>query len=197
LFSPCGSDNYYLGKELPIEFSSWKQQVMRGMSSDDARNMEKSLNCLWFESAMDTIASGDVFNPGGKGQIPTIYTIDSPLVVKLGSLNALEAFKTTDENADAFEIIVKRGSSSICRNKNGDICVMQHSADVRRLGNLSRGAAGGLFESNVSIAAFPVGHVVCRRTLHVNKSNNGEKFIAGYIGDAQASPHFMRYSGLT
>ena len=183
--------------ELPIEFETWKLLLKKGMAKAHQQKLDKSCNCLWFESTTDVLAAGDVYNPGGKGQMPTLYTIDSPLVVKLGTLPSLEAFKTTDVDADAYEVIVKRQSDSICRNKYGEVRLIQHSADVRRLSNLSRSAAGGLAESAVALASFPVAHVISRRAVFVNSSSDGEKYISAFIGDAQASPHFMRYSGLT
>ena len=52
----------------------------------------------------------------------------------------------------------------------------------------------GNAESKVAIATFPVAHVVSHRTVSVQQSKHWCTFP---IGDAQSSPHFMRYSGLT
>ena len=44
-----------------------------------------------------------------------------------------------------------------------------------------------------AISTFPVSHYVNHRTMRLG--DNG--YVFAFIGDEQASPHFMRYSGLT
>jgi hypothetical protein len=42
-----------------------------------------------------------------------------------------------------------------------------------------------------ALATFPVGHYVNFRTM---RKSNEEGYAFAFIGDEQASPHFMRYS---
>jgi len=42
---------------------------------------------------MDVIASGDVYNPGGRSKVPRLFTIDTPFEQKLGDLEEQEAFR--------------------------------------------------------------------------------------------------------
>jgi hypothetical protein len=103
------------------------------------------------------------------------------------------------EPVDTFEIVKKHGSSSLVRNSAGNMAMMANTVSVGRLSDLSR-APDGYSESKVALASFPVAHVVSHRTLRVNRASGKSKddgYITAYVGDAQASPHFMRYSGLT
>lgn len=103
------------------------------------------------------------------------------------------------EPIDLFEIVSKSRAESVVRTSRGYVTKMSNSTKVGRLSDISRGP-NGYSESKVGLASFPVAHVVCHRTLRLNRvhGKGGEDgFITAYVGDAQASPHFMRYSGLT
>jgi len=261
-------NNYYLGMELPREFDLWKKNTVElgaptrpETAPPEAKKIRKRLqgtlmnhlDRLWYEACLEIIAEGDVYNPGGRSQIPQLYTIDSPFEQKLGDLKERESFRLFTkkyrvvshdgegltkiqnefstgsisiptksyvldlatngkksvgelssgdlfEPIDTFEVVAKRGSSSIVRNNSGGYTVlMKNDVPVGRVSDLSR-APDGYSESKVSLAAFPVAHVVSHRTLRVNRvqGRGGEDgFITAHVGDAQASPHFMRYSGLT
>jgi hypothetical protein len=113
----------------------------------------------------------------------------------LGQLAAGARF----EAVDRFEVLFKRKDHSVVRNSRGHIAEMSHAIEIRRLSNLSR-APDGYSESKVALASFPTAHVVSHRTVKVNpqaRQGGHDGCITAFIGDAQASPHFMRYSGLT
>jgi hypothetical protein len=113
----------------------------------------------------------------------------------LGELAAGERF----EPVDRFEILFKGGGHSVVRNSRGFVGKMPNTIEVRRLSNLSR-APNGYSESKVALASFPTAHVVSHRTLIVNahtRQGGYDGCITAFVGDAQVSPHFMRYSGLT
>lgn len=133
--------------------------------------------------------------------IPTkTYVADLAIKEKprkaVGDLAAGQRF----EPVDTFEVVAKRGKSSIIRNNSGGyIALMSNDVPVGRVSDLSR-APDGYSESKVALSSFPVAHVVSHRTLRVNRvqGRGGEDgFITAFVGDAQSSPHFMRYSGLT
>lgn len=46
-----------------------------------------------------------------------------------------------------------------------------------------------------ALSTFPVSHYVNHRTMRVSDKEKG--YVFAFTGDEQASPHFMRYSGLT
>lgn len=101
-------NNYYLGMEFPREYDEWKiaaiQQVAPSKleTAPDAgksarttlqKTLANHIDRLWYEACLEIIAEGDVYNPGGRGKIPQLYTIDSPFEQRLGELNNLEAFR--------------------------------------------------------------------------------------------------------
>jgi hypothetical protein len=113
----------------------------------------------------------------------------------LGQLAAGARF----EPVDRFEVLFRRKDHSVVRNSRGHITEISHTIEVRRLSNLSR-APDGYSESKVALASFPTAHVVSHRTVKANaqaQQGGHDGCITAFIGDAQASPHFMRYSGLT
>jgi hypothetical protein len=113
----------------------------------------------------------------------------------LGELAAGARFRPVDR----FEVLFKRKDHSVVRNSRGHIAEMPHTIEIRRLSNLSR-APDGYSESKVALASFPTAHVVSHRTVKVNaqaRQGGHDGCITAFVGDAQASPHFMRYSGLT
>ena len=114
---------------------------------------------------------------------------------ELDELSAGDTF----EPVDLFELVSKGRSESVVRTSRGYVLKMSNSIKVGRSSDISR-APNGYSESKVGLASFPVAHVVCHRTLrvnHVNGKGGDDGFITAYVGDAQSSPHFMRYSGLT
>lgn len=94
---------------------------------------------------------------------------------------------------DTFEVIEKRGGSSVVRSSRGFVTTMSDSVRVIRCSDLAR-APDGYSESKVALASFPVAHYISHRTLRLNRvrGRGGEDgFVTAYVGDAQTSPHFM------
>jgi hypothetical protein len=109
----------------------------------------------------------------------------------LGEVAAGERF----EPVYRFEVLFESRDHSVVRNSRGFVTKLE----VHRLSNLSR-APKGYSESKVALASFPTAHVVSHRTLKVNaqtREGGHDVYITAFVGDAQASPHFMRYSCLT
>jgi hypothetical protein len=99
---------------------------------------------------------------------------------------------------DMFYVIEKVPSKgfSVVRNAEGYVCELSDKLPVWRQSDLAR-SPDGFSESAVALAAFPVSLKVNIRTMRVLRAEGDDGYITGFIGDAQASPHFMRYSGLT
>ncbi|CAB9524372.1 expressed unknown protein [Seminavis robusta] len=257
--------NYYLGMEFAREFDKLKNDAAKELVKDAREHAPQAtktavarlrfsimhaIDRLWYEACLEVIQEGDVYNPGGRANIPQLYTIDSPLEDNLGDLPVAEACvlarrpwvvtgadgasvmarlesgqksfplpvdtpvnelkrdtKTTLKslkNNDrfiplaSFEILFRAGGYSIVRNTSGFIVKMPNDVKVHRLSDLSRGV-DGYSESKVALAAFPVAHVVCNRAVKLNVKTPKalEGYMMAFVGDGQASPHFMRYSGLT
>ena len=101
-------NNYYLGMEFPREYDDWKRTTIPKVAPDKidtapdkAKEIRKTfqrilnnhIDRLWYEATLEIIAEGDVYNPGGRGKIPPLYTIDSPFEQRLGELKEREAFR--------------------------------------------------------------------------------------------------------
>jgi hypothetical protein len=74
------------------------------------------------------------------------------------------------------------------------ISKLPRSTEVFRESDLTRSPDGNT-ESKVALATFSVAHYVNHRTIRLNNETRG--YVFAFIGDEQANPHFMRYSGLT
>jgi hypothetical protein len=81
----------------------------------------------------------------------------------------------------------------LCRDPSGQIFRATGNEDVRKAADSAR-TADRLRESKLAISTFPVAHYVNHHAVTVRKQGGG---VFADMGDAQSSPHFMRYSGLT
>lgn len=154
----------------------------------------KSIDRLWFFACLETIRTGDVYNPGAKRRVPKLYLINSNTAVPLRSLSLGESFRLHDNPKEKYEILAKRGSAIVVRSVEGYVYRFGEELQVRRESNLTRSPDGNQ-ESKVAIATFPLSHYVNHRTMRVSSAEHGTVFA--FTGDEQATPHFMRYSGLT
>jgi hypothetical protein len=99
--------------ELPREYDSWKKHVVLKIAPykpDTApaaaketrkrfqRALFSQIDRLWYESTLEIIAEGDVYNPGGRAKIPRLFTINSPFEQPLAELKELEAFRFINKN---------------------------------------------------------------------------------------------------
>jgi len=212
-------DNFYLGMEFTREYDEWKGRTVQALTStvvskqltitDTAERAKASrslraltgalthnIDRLWYDSCLEVIRKGDVYNPGGQGTIPRLYLIDALVEQPLGSLIVGEAFRTVAQPLLRYEVLVTEKVHTYClvRDIEGHVSRMPKSTPIRRGGNLTRNPSGNA-ESKVSIATFPVAHYVNHRTMRMNNSKRGYVFC--FLGDEQSTPHFMRYSGLT
>jgi hypothetical protein len=188
--------------EFPREYEDWKHKIVDHICSlaqndpspetkDELKGQLKHhLDRLWYEACLETIRTADVYNPGARKRVPRLYLINSYHDVSLGELPEMESFRLSDNKEDRFEILVKRSSEVIVRNVKGLIFRLSPTTLVRREGNLTR-TPDGNSESKVAIATFPVSHFVNYRTMHRNETY--KDYVFAFIGDEQASPHFMRY----
>lgn len=102
------------------------------------------------------------------------------------------------EPVDVFEVVHKTSAKgvSLVRNSEGYIFELSDKLPAWRQSDLAR-SADGISESKVALATFPVALKVNVRTMRILRAEGDDGYVTGFIGDAQASPHFMRYSGLT
>lgn len=130
------------------------------------------------------------------------------------------------EPVEVFEVISRASARgvSLVRTSEGYVFELSDKLPVWRQSDLAR-AADGISESKVALATFPVALKVNVRTVRILRAEGNDGYITGFIGDAQgaqisvfccpvlnwnfiahllffcyfplASPHFMRYSGLT
>jgi len=203
-------DNYYLGMEFTREYDKWKNELadtlvvsltMRDL--DDGGKKEVSrfrgvllhhIDRLWFEACLGTIRNGDVYNPGARHRVPHLWLTNSYFDQNLGQLPIGESFRLSERPEEKYEVMLKQQKQIVVRNVEGYISKMPRKTQIRREGNLTR-APDGNRESRVSLATFPVGHYVNFRTARLNNESKG--YVFAFVGDEQATPHFMRYSGLT
>ena len=111
---------------------------------------------------------------------------------------AAEEGMTLVEPVDMFEILAKFPSKgfSLVRSSEGCVFELPDILPAWRQSDLAR-SVDGFSESKNAIATFPVALKVNVRTLRILRVEGTDGYITAFIGDAQASPHFMRYSALT
>lgn len=203
-------DNYYLGMEFTREYDKWKNETadeligsltLQSMDADQKKDLGRlrgtlmhHIDRLWYEACLEVIRQGDVYNPGARHRVPMLYTINSYKATQLANLPVGESFRLADKAEQKYEVIVKERKKIIVRDVEGYVSTMDKKTMVHREGNLTRGPDGNK-ESSVSLATFPVGHYVNYRAVRLNNEARG--YIFAFVGDEQATPHFMRYSGLT
>ena len=190
------------GMEFPREYEDWKRKIVDHICSlaHTETSIEKRdslkfhlthhLDRLWYEACLETIRKGDVYNPGARKRVPRLYLIGSYLDTSLSDLPVGESFRLSDNKDETYEVLVKKSSEVIVRNVRGLVSRFNPGTLVRRQSNLTR-TPDGNSESKVSIATFPVSHYVHHRTMHRNEAN--KEYAFAFIGDEQATPHFMRY----
>ena len=196
--------------QFPREYDKWKNKLATELvasltlKANDASSKNKvngfkgilmhHIDRLWYDGVLEVIRTGDVYNPGARRRVPRLYLINSYVDAKLGSFPVGESFRLSDNPKEKYEILIKQSSEVIVRDVEGFISKMPNSTHVKLESNLTRSPDGNA-ESKVALSAFPVGHYVNYRTCRLNDSGKGYVFV--FIGDEQATPHFMRYSGLT
>jgi hypothetical protein len=158
-------NNYYLGMELPREYDVWKNATVSKVAParpeiapDNVKMIRRTfqqalhnhIDRLWYESTLEIISEGDVYNPGGKGKIPQLYTIDSPYEQRLGELKGQEAFRlfrhkyrVRSHDGNGFTQIQSENERGTFAIPTNTYVVEIATGSKRSLGQL---AAGNLFE---------------------------------------------------
>ncbi len=190
----CIGDNFYLGMEFTREYDLWKNTTVRELGGDSkSAEIARLIDRLWYEAAFEVMRGGDVYNPSGSKFIPKVFLIDSSRSVPLRSMTVGDSFRIKRNDTEKYEVLIPGSQKVWVRSVEGFLLELDGDEDVLRQSDLTRSPDGNV-ESRVAIATFPVGHVVGHRALSVQNSSYWCTFP---IGDGQASPHFMRYSGLT
>mmetsp|Transcript_846 Transcript_846/g.1145 ORF Transcript_846/g.1145 Transcript_846/m.1145 type:complete len:2346 (+) Transcript_846:80-7117(+) len=217
-------DNSYVGMEVPREFQYMQQNLTNGIIKQYYPKLECKLKYrdfehivlkftakLFFQGALNVLHTGDVFLPGAKNKIQSYRLIDSALSCPLSNLKKGEAFNllADDTKTQVFPSKIKsvrcevisagngpsrwqKARPYIIRDMEGHVFELSSKVKVYRASDLTR-APDGVQESKVAFATFPVAHYVNRSVARLLKDD----FLYIPVGDAQSTPHFMRYSGLT
>lgn len=151
---------------------------------------------LFYECTLDTIRTGDVYNPGARSRVPRLYVIDGYADTAISGLPVGESFRLSGRSdGQRYEVLIKRLMTTIVRNQDGRLTLgLKPSTLVRREGDLTR-TSDGITESKVALTAFDVCHYVNHRTMRLNERNHPQSpgYVTTFAGDEQATPHFMRY----
>jgi hypothetical protein len=146
-------------------------------------------------ASMDNTSMFHDLAPGaneGASNILTLIMAACLLVLSMTDAT-LDASAFVERPEERYQVVVKERKQIIVRNIEGYISKMPRNTSSPRENNLTR-APDGNRESRVLLATFPVGHYINHRTVRLN--NESSCYVFTFVGDEQATPHFMRYSGL-
>lgn len=151
-------DNFYLGMEFPREYNQWKQNlaeqlviVLKRKNKTTHREskidqlqfaLSHSIDRLWYFACLETIRTGDVYNPGARRRVPRLYLINSTFPTSLGSLPIGESCRLVDSPQEKYEILAIKPFATILRNVEGYVFRMAKSTLVTRESNLTRSPDG-------------------------------------------------------
>jgi hypothetical protein len=151
-------DNFYLGMEFPREYNQWKNNLVDQLVvalRSKRRFSNKAITCeslkqalahsidrLWYFACLETIRTGDVYNPGARHRVPRLYLINSTTPQPLGSLSVGESFRRVDIPQEKYEVLVVHTFDVIVRNVEGFVSHMHKNTLVRRESNLTRSPDG-------------------------------------------------------
>jgi hypothetical protein len=197
-------DNYYLGMELSPGYQNWKTKTAKDISKSHKNKKVKTeafresimsnIDRLWFQSCLDTIRDANVYDPSARRRIPAFNLIGSCVDEDLKELEIGEAFRWAVRPTEKYEVIVKEREFIFARNIFGIVVKLKADTKVRRESDLTR-ALDGNMESEIAITTFSVEQFVSHRTFVVN--NRSEDYIFAFMGEEQATSHFMRSDQLT
>ena len=162
--------SFRAGMEFPREYSTWRDDLATMLVAPvqkKAKNSEAEakieqlrstlihhIDRLWYDGVLETIRTGDVYNPGARHRVPRLYLVNSHIDEKLGRFPVGESFRLSATPDEKYEVLIKRPTHVIVRNVEGYISKMPRSTLVKREGNLTRGPDGNA-ESRVALATFP------------------------------------------
>lgn len=164
--------------EFTREYDKWKNELgedlvaaLRLKMSDGEKKKEVDklkgtlmhhIDRLWYESCLEVIRTGDVYNPGAKRRMPKLYMINSYKETKLGSLPTGESFRMSGRPEEKYEILFKGLKQVVVRNVEGFVTKMARDTMVKREGNLTRSPDGNQ-ESKVALATVSLLNVPADR----------------------------------
>jgi hypothetical protein len=144
--------------EFPREYSQWKtnlvDQLLISLTSsrrfnnkptalDTLKNsLLHSIDRLWYFSCLETIRTGDVYNPGARRRVPRLFLINSTTPQKLGTLSVGESFRLADNPVERYEILLVHLLNMSVRNVEGYVSHIHKTTLVLREGNLTRSPDG-------------------------------------------------------
>lgn len=221
-------DNFYLGMEFPREYNQWKTNLVEQLVTSLAvkrrpdnsvlsplslkHALAHSIDKLWYYCCLETIRTGDVYNPGARHRVPRLYLINSSISQPLGNLPAGESFRLAESPHEKYEVLISQAFGAVVRNVEGYVSSMPKTTLVTRESNLTRSPDGNEESRVVSISVilsvhscfifmfvpsntylftlqaistFPVRHYVNYRTMRVSDKTKG--FVFTFAGDEQAS----------
>ena len=151
-------DNFYLGMEFPREYNQWKTDLVeqllisltksrrfnnKASAYDNLKNaLAHSIDRLWYFSCLETIRTGDVYNPGARHRVPRLFLINSTTPQKLGTLSVGESFRLADSPLEKYEILIVNTFDTIVRNVEGYVSHMPKNTMATRESNLTRSPDG-------------------------------------------------------
>jgi hypothetical protein len=152
-------DNFYLGQEFPREYDQWKlnltEQVVKALAGIDASRMKRamahSIDRLWYYACLETIRTGDVYNPGARRRVPRLYLINSTVPLSLGGLPVGESCRLADSPTEKYEVLARTQFSTVVRNVEGYVVLLKNSTVVKQESNLTRCPDGNEESKVVSI----------------------------------------------
>ena len=70
---------------------------------------------LWCDVCLETILTGDVYNPGACGSVPRLYLFNEVKETLLGKVIVGESFRLADNPKEKYEVVINRRSVIFAR----------------------------------------------------------------------------------
>jgi hypothetical protein len=203
-FETC--DNFYMGMELPHGYENWRKKTADDLAKVTKKKATAStdesplatighhIDRLWFQSCLDVIREAGVYDPSALRRLPQLYLVNSYSDEDVDDLAVGDAFRVIEKPGERYEVVVKDEEYIFVRNVNGYMIKMKKDRQVCRQSDLTR-SADGISESSVAVSTFSVEQFVNHRSARVNNEIGG--YVFAFIGNEQATPHFMRSNQLT
>eukprot|EP00526_Cylindrotheca_closterium_P004181 CAMPEP_0113607374 /NCGR_PEP_ID=MMETSP0017_2-20120614/3351_1 /TAXON_ID=2856 /ORGANISM="Cylindrotheca closterium" /LENGTH=2590 /DNA_ID=CAMNT_0000515975 /DNA_START=92 /DNA_END=7861 /DNA_ORIENTATION=- /assembly_acc=CAM_ASM_000147 len=200
-------DNFTLGMEMTHAYKNWRirigQELAKSMKKPpafDEIGMEpkdyiaQNIDRLWFQATLEVLTEAKTYEHSARSRVPHFYLAPSYTDDDVGDLEVGDAFTVKEKPGERYEVMVKDKEFVFARNANGYMTKSKLDRQVRRDSDLTR-ATDGVTESKVAVSVFVVGQFVNHKSARVNNEKDG--YIFSFIGDEQATPHFMRPNKLT
>lgn len=183
-------DNFYHGMEFPREYIKWRSnlthQIVTAINPKQSilrldhiyYSFSNSIDRLWYFACLETIRTGDVYNPGARHRVPRLYLVNSIIPSALGSLPIGESCRLLESPAEKYEVLATTLFASVLRNVEGYVLVKKKSTLVTRESNLTRCPDGNHESKVVSFASqvtTRICHLLTIPSLHVT---SGPGFVS-------------------